>query len=92
MGWAAPGGVAHMVRRGYPGSYPPRHPKIERLRTMPGLASFSSIKPNMPYIFDNAISWECVLTYTMYIINTQITYTIVVIWFVRWIFVDVSMQ
>ena len=24
VGWAAPGGVAHVVCRGYPGSYPPQ--------------------------------------------------------------------
>ena len=24
MGWAAPGGAAHVVCRGYPGSYPPQ--------------------------------------------------------------------
>jgi len=24
VGWAAPGGAAHVVGRGYPGSYPPQ--------------------------------------------------------------------
>ena len=48
VGWTTPRGAAHVVCRGYPGSYPPQDPSSGMQRTSPPPSPMRSPRPRRP--------------------------------------------